>query len=218
VKVKLDENLPARLVGQLARLGHDADTVAQEGFTGKPDSEIWAQRRLRSDFSSRKIWTSPTSVGLRRVRTMDFYWFAFGLQGENRWPGESEPSLRPSQSKHGSEPLLWSRITSFESVVPRRGVVKEADSDVFSGGVQRRSFSLAVTQICLLRHREQPTGNQQGSRTVSPLNKQPLPRFFSINAAEGGGEMLKSRPDPLFPSASMSFTAPLVVLISKKWC
>lgn len=42
VKIKLDENLPARLVRLLAELGHDADTVPQEGFTGRPDSDVWA--------------------------------------------------------------------------------------------------------------------------------------------------------------------------------
>jgi len=40
VKIKLDENLPARLVGLLAKLGHDTDTVPQEGLTGRPDSDI----------------------------------------------------------------------------------------------------------------------------------------------------------------------------------
>jgi len=42
VKVKLDENLPARLVWLLAELGHDADTVPQEGLAGRPDADIWA--------------------------------------------------------------------------------------------------------------------------------------------------------------------------------
>ena len=41
MKIKLDENLPARLVRLLAELGHDTDTIPQEGFTGRPDSDIW---------------------------------------------------------------------------------------------------------------------------------------------------------------------------------
>jgi len=76
VKVKLDENLPARLVGQLARLGHDADTVAQEGFTGKPDSEVWgaaqaAERFLITqdlDFSDIRRFAPGTHHGLLLVR------------------------------------------------------------------------------------------------------------------------------------------------------
>jgi predicted nuclease of predicted toxin-antitoxin system len=39
VKIKLDENLPATLAGILARLGHDADTVVDEGLKGEPDEE-----------------------------------------------------------------------------------------------------------------------------------------------------------------------------------
>ncbi len=41
MKIKLDENLPARLVGILERHGHHADTVRDEHLTGKPDDQIW---------------------------------------------------------------------------------------------------------------------------------------------------------------------------------
>jgi predicted nuclease of predicted toxin-antitoxin system len=40
VKIKLDENLPATLVGILARLGHEADTVVDEGLKGEPDAVV----------------------------------------------------------------------------------------------------------------------------------------------------------------------------------
>ncbi len=39
MKIKLDENIPVRLAGDLAIPGHDVDTVASEGMTGKPDVE-----------------------------------------------------------------------------------------------------------------------------------------------------------------------------------
>jgi predicted nuclease of predicted toxin-antitoxin system len=76
VNVKLDENLPARLVDQLARLGHDADTVAQEGFTGKPDVEVWGAAQAAGrflitqdlDFSDIRRFAPGTHHGLLLVR------------------------------------------------------------------------------------------------------------------------------------------------------
>ena len=41
VKLKLDENLPERLVASLTDLGHDVDTVAHEGLAGRDDPAIW---------------------------------------------------------------------------------------------------------------------------------------------------------------------------------
>lgn len=41
MKIKLDENLPARLLPVLQRYGHDVDTVPTEHLTGKPDVEVW---------------------------------------------------------------------------------------------------------------------------------------------------------------------------------
>jgi len=40
VKLKLDENLPARLARILTQLGHETDTVPQEGLAGRKDDEI----------------------------------------------------------------------------------------------------------------------------------------------------------------------------------
>jgi len=76
VKIKLDENLPARLVRLLAELGHDTDTVPQEGFTGRPDSDIWtaaqaAERFLITqdlDFSDIRRFAPGTHHGLLLVR------------------------------------------------------------------------------------------------------------------------------------------------------
>jgi hypothetical protein len=41
VKIKLDENLPNRLVSALARLGHDVDSVYSERLVGKADDVVW---------------------------------------------------------------------------------------------------------------------------------------------------------------------------------
>jgi len=40
VKFKLDENLPASSATILASVGHDVDTVAAEGLTGRPDRDV----------------------------------------------------------------------------------------------------------------------------------------------------------------------------------
>lgn len=40
MNIKLDENLPAELVGILAVTGHDVDTVPDEGLAGRPDPEV----------------------------------------------------------------------------------------------------------------------------------------------------------------------------------
>lgn len=76
MKVKLDENLPARLVRMLVELGHDTDTVPQEGFTGRSDTDIWAAAQTAErflitqdlDFSDIRRFTPGTHHGLLLVR------------------------------------------------------------------------------------------------------------------------------------------------------
>ena len=40
MRLKLDENLPGRLVALLTQLGHDVDTVPPEGIAGKDDAIV----------------------------------------------------------------------------------------------------------------------------------------------------------------------------------
>ena len=42
MRVKLDENIPASLTNSLAALGHDADTVPEEGLQGCNDADVWS--------------------------------------------------------------------------------------------------------------------------------------------------------------------------------
>jgi hypothetical protein len=42
VKFKLDENLPVSSVVILTSVGHDVDTVTQEGLVGAPDRDVVA--------------------------------------------------------------------------------------------------------------------------------------------------------------------------------
>lgn len=50
MKIKLDENVPLRLTALLKTLGHDADTVPDEGLAGHSDSEIWEAAQTESRF------------------------------------------------------------------------------------------------------------------------------------------------------------------------
>ena len=76
MKIKLDENLPVRLVRLLAELGHDTDTVPQEGFAGRPDSDIWAAAQTAErflitqdlDFSDIRRFAPGTHHGILLVR------------------------------------------------------------------------------------------------------------------------------------------------------
>ena len=38
--IKLDENLPKRLVADLHALGHDVDTVVMERLAGRDDADV----------------------------------------------------------------------------------------------------------------------------------------------------------------------------------
>jgi predicted nuclease of predicted toxin-antitoxin system len=76
VKIKLDENLPDRLVAVLTGLGHNVDTVGAEQMTGRADPDVWsaaqaAQRFLITqdlDFSDVRRYTPGTHAGLLLVR------------------------------------------------------------------------------------------------------------------------------------------------------
>jgi predicted nuclease of predicted toxin-antitoxin system len=78
VKIKLDENLPDRLVSLLTELAHDVDTVRGEQLTGRADSDVWsaaqaAERFLITqdlDFSDVRRYTPGTHAGLLLVRLM----------------------------------------------------------------------------------------------------------------------------------------------------
>jgi len=76
MRIKLDENLPARLSAILSRLGHDVHTLAAEDLTGSNDQEVWAaaqqdERFLITqdlDFSDLRRFTPGTHHGILLVR------------------------------------------------------------------------------------------------------------------------------------------------------
>jgi predicted nuclease of predicted toxin-antitoxin system len=76
MKVKLDENMPAALAADLIGLGHDVDTVPDEGLAGQEDGNVWraaqvARRFLVTqdlDFSDVRAFAPGTHCGLMLVR------------------------------------------------------------------------------------------------------------------------------------------------------
>jgi predicted nuclease of predicted toxin-antitoxin system len=76
LKIKLDENLPERLVAALVALGHDMDTVRAERLHGHADPRVWsaaqaAQRFFITqdlDFSDMRRYAPGTHAGLLLVR------------------------------------------------------------------------------------------------------------------------------------------------------
>ena len=76
MKIKLDENLPSRLAALLGSLGHDVQTVQEEGIVGKVDSVIWeaAQREARFlitqdlDFSDARCFAPGSHCGILLIR------------------------------------------------------------------------------------------------------------------------------------------------------
>ena len=76
MKLKLDENIPVRLQAMLQQLGHDTDSVIQEGLAGGTDERIWqaAQETGRFlitqdlDFSDIKRFKPGTHAGILVMR------------------------------------------------------------------------------------------------------------------------------------------------------
>jgi len=76
MRIKLDENLPISLVEVLVQLGHDADSVQQEGLAGSPDPDVWAAAQVAErllvtqdlDFSDMRQFAPGTHQGLLLIR------------------------------------------------------------------------------------------------------------------------------------------------------
>jgi predicted nuclease of predicted toxin-antitoxin system len=76
MRIKLDENLSAKLKDALVSLGHDVDTTQDEALSGKPDDAVWeaAQAAARFfvtmdlDFSDARRYAPGTHAGVLVVR------------------------------------------------------------------------------------------------------------------------------------------------------
>ncbi len=84
MKIKLDENLPSPLAARLAAMGHDTQTVVEEGIAGEPDPIVWqaAQREARFlitqdlDFSDARRFVPRTHHGILLLRVGTLGWRA----------------------------------------------------------------------------------------------------------------------------------------------
>lgn len=76
MRIKLDENLPATLVGVLTAAGHDVDTAPGEGLAGRTDPEVWQATQYAArflvtqdlDFSDIRRYQPGTHHGLLLLR------------------------------------------------------------------------------------------------------------------------------------------------------
>jgi predicted nuclease of predicted toxin-antitoxin system len=76
VRIKLDENLPHRLVQSLTELGHDTDSVFDEHIAGRDDGVVWSAAQAEGrflitqdlDFSDARKYVPGTHHGLLLVR------------------------------------------------------------------------------------------------------------------------------------------------------
>jgi predicted nuclease of predicted toxin-antitoxin system len=69
MKLKLDENLPIEILGDLRAEGHDAESVHEERLTGEPDPEVLAACRREG----RTLLTLDKGIGdLRAYRPADY--------------------------------------------------------------------------------------------------------------------------------------------------
>lgn len=76
MKIKLDENLPHRLVRFFSDLGHDTDTVVDERLAGREDDAVWEAAQAAGrflvtqdlDFSDARKYLPGTHHGLLLVR------------------------------------------------------------------------------------------------------------------------------------------------------
>lgn len=79
MRIKLDENVPARAMARLSAVGHDVDTVNSEGLAGRSDLDVWqaaqgAERFLVTqdlDFSDIRRFAPGTLHGILWVRVPD---------------------------------------------------------------------------------------------------------------------------------------------------
>ena len=69
MKIKLDENLPDRLVAVLNGLGHSVDTVRTEQLTGRGDPDVWSAAQATQRFLITQDLDFPMSAAIRPALT-----------------------------------------------------------------------------------------------------------------------------------------------------
>lgn len=132
MRIKLDENLPTRLVSVLAELGHDIDTVPAERIAGRNDAVVWqaaqaGQRFLVTqdlDFSDIRKYTPGTPPHSRTA-----YRFRCSTATQDNVVLPRRPALHPR-----GVPPLPSCKTSWTSpfLIPGRSTAVECARPLLS--------------------------------------------------------------------------------------
>ena len=103
MRIKLDENLPTPLVAVLGALGHEVDSVEQEGLAGRDDGVVFSAAQTDGrflitqdlDFSDVRRFEPGTHAGVLLVRLaspsrralMDFVERVFRTEDVASWAG-----------------------------------------------------------------------------------------------------------------------------------
>jgi hypothetical protein len=66
MRIKLDENLPGLLAIRLGDLGHEVDTVADDGLVGSDDEACGMLFKLPGAFLSHRTWVFQTPGNIRQ--------------------------------------------------------------------------------------------------------------------------------------------------------
>ncbi len=93
MKFKVDENLPTEICADLRGLGHDAQTVPDEGLSGSPDESLLK----RVQHEERIFLTLDKGIADIRLYPPDRYSGIITLSSANLRPGDS-PDLCPPSS------------------------------------------------------------------------------------------------------------------------
>ncbi|MCP4663914.1 MAG: hypothetical protein GY856_51685 [bacterium] len=104
MKIKLDEHLPTAVARCLASLGHDVETVHDEGLGGQDDDHVWeaaqAEKRFLItqdlDFSDIRKYTPGSHSGLLLLRLRN--------PGRSAFRGIRWPDHRSARLSHGGNP------------------------------------------------------------------------------------------------------------------
>jgi predicted nuclease of predicted toxin-antitoxin system len=103
MKIKLDENLPSQAAKRLRELGHEVDTVLEEGLGGQSDAMVWEAARSEGrflitqdlDFSDTRRFVPGSHAGIMLVRlddreqrqAADFLGAWFSMEQTEDWAG-----------------------------------------------------------------------------------------------------------------------------------
>jgi len=102
MKFKVDEHLPAEVVADLRGLGHEADTVADQGMTGAADPALLAAAKSEG----RVLLTMDKGMGDIRAYPPDQYAGIVIFRPRSMGRGAVLAFVR--QHLPGLRPLIWS--------------------------------------------------------------------------------------------------------------